>query len=82
MTTCSHCHNDYAQAFVIRTADGAEHAFDSFECAISALAPLCGRCGCQIIGHGIDTDAGIFCCAHCARQSGQPAAVDNTRERS
>ncbi|HKB23086.1 MAG TPA: hypothetical protein VKC99_09940 [Methyloceanibacter sp.] len=27
--------------------------FDSFECAIQALAPACPNCGNRIIGHGV-----------------------------
>jgi hypothetical protein len=41
--------------------------FDSFECAITALAPTCAHCGCRVIGHGVEIGTGeIFCCAHCA----------------
>lgn len=29
------------------------HVFDSFECAIHRLAPVCEHCGCKIIGHGL-----------------------------
>jgi hypothetical protein len=25
-------------------------------------------CGCRILGHGVQTPAGIFCGAHCARK--------------
>jgi hypothetical protein len=57
--------------------NGEVLAFDSFECAIQHLAPTCGHCGCRIIGHGIETDSGFFCCAHCARHAGEPGAVDN-----
>ena len=50
--------------------NGEAHIFDSFECAIHALAPKCAHCGCQIIGHGMEADGVFFCCAHCAGENG------------
>jgi len=50
--------------------------FDSFECAIAALAPVCPHCGCRIVGHGVQHGDGIFCCAHCARHEGVKGLVD------
>ncbi|MFD0893790.1 hypothetical protein KBB96_10235 [Luteolibacter ambystomatis] len=76
MKTCDHCGNAYEKCFEVTMA-GATHTFDSFECAIHALAPRCSRCGCTVLGHGIEARNGIFCCAHCARQDGEPGAVDN-----
>jgi hypothetical protein len=32
-------------------AAGARHVFDSFECAIQAMAPVCEHCHCRVIGH-------------------------------
>src|SRR5437588_11447401 len=32
------------------------HVFDSFECAIAALAPTCKHCDCRIIGHGVEAN--------------------------
>ena len=63
------CGNDYDKAFEVK-AGGATHIFDSFECAIHALAPSCARCGCRVIGHGVEADGRIFCCAHCAGEEG------------
>jgi hypothetical protein len=40
--------------------------FDSFECAIHALAPTCEYCGVKVIGHGIEANGSFYCCAHCA----------------
>jgi len=46
---------------------GSKHVFDSFECAVHALAPRCEHCGCTILGHGVEAGGGaMFCCAHCA----------------
>jgi hypothetical protein len=38
MARCETCGNDYDKAFEI-TAAGKSHFFDSFECAIQAMAP-------------------------------------------
>lgn len=69
MATCEVCGNEYDKAFRIEAA-GATHTFDSFECAIHAMAPVCEHCGCKVIGHGTEGDGKFFCCAHCARQAG------------
>jgi hypothetical protein len=50
--------------------------YDSFECAIDALAPRCAHCGCTIVGHGVEADGTRFCCAHCAREMGATGLVD------
>jgi hypothetical protein len=49
---------------------GEVDTFDSFECAIQALAPSCDHCGCKIIGHGMEADGVVYCCAHCAAERG------------
>jgi len=49
---------------------GQSHTFDSFECAIHALAPACAHCGCKIIGHGVEAHGSFYCCAHCATKAG------------
>lgn len=66
MATCEVCGNDYGMAFEVH-AQGAVHTFDSFECAIARMAPVCENCQCRIMGHGIDVDGHFYCCAHCAR---------------
>jgi hypothetical protein len=68
MSICDTCGNDYDKAFTVTFHDGRTATFDSVECAASQLAPQCLHCGCRILGHGIETDDGIFCCAHCARK--------------
>ena len=75
MSTCETCGNDYDKAFIVQTA-GESHTFDSFECAIQALAPVCDHCGTRIIGHGIEAGDRMFCCANCAEQHGVSEAVD------
>ena len=68
MAVCEVCGNDYAMSFEV-VAQGATHTFDSFECAIHRMAPICEHCGCRVIGHGVQADGRFFCCAHCARES-------------
>jgi hypothetical protein len=72
---CEVCGNDYDKAFEVTVA-GTSHTFDSFECAIQALAPQCNHCGCRIIGHGVEADGSMFCCAHCAGQAGVSGVAD------
>ncbi|HEV2784181.1 MAG TPA: Prokaryotic metallothionein [Actinophytocola sp.] len=80
MATCETCGNDYWMAFEVRTASGQTHTFDSFECAINKLAPVCEHCGCRILGHGVEVEGRFFCCAHCARaaDSGLGAQIRDT----
>ena len=40
---CETCGNTYEKAFHV-SLDGQTHVFDSFECAIEALAPRCTHC--------------------------------------
>jgi Rieske Fe-S protein len=75
MATCEVCGNEYDKTFEI-TKGGESHTFDSFECAIHAMAPTCEHCGCRIIGHGVEADGTIFCCAHCAEREGITALAD------
>ena len=70
MARCEVCGNDYDKAMQITVA-GATHVFDSFECAIHAIAPRCAHCSCAIVGHGMETADAFYCCAHCAKQGGQ-----------
>jgi hypothetical protein len=69
MARCEVCGNDYDKPMEILLR-GERHTFDSFECAIHALAPPCQHCGCRIIGHGVESDGRMFCCAACARHVG------------
>jgi hypothetical protein len=76
MAVCEVCGNDYHLSFQV-TAAGYSHTFDSFECAIHALAPVCDHCGCKIVGHGIEANGTFYCCAHCARKEGVTAVADH-----
>lgn len=75
MAQCERCGNEYDKAFEI-IAEGRSHTFDSFECAIAVLAPLCEHCGVRIIGHGMEADGRYFCCDHCAEASGVSGLAD------
>lgn len=75
MAQCETCGNDYDKAFEVTMA-GKTHTFDSFECAIHALAPTCTHCGMRIIGHGTEAGGKMYCCASCAKQEGHPQMRD------
>ncbi|HEX9288668.1 MAG TPA: hypothetical protein VF904_04005 [Anaeromyxobacteraceae bacterium] len=66
---CEVCGNTYDKAFQV-VAAGATHVFDSFECAIQAMAPRCEHCDCRVIGHGVEAGGKFYCCAHCAHEAG------------
>jgi hypothetical protein len=74
---CEVCGNEYDKAFRITIAGGT-HTFDSFECAIHAVAPVCAHCECKILGHGVEGGGKIFCCAHCATHAGVTGLADRT----
>ena len=76
MAKCEVCGNDYYLSFAVIASD-AQHTFDSFECAIHKLAPVCDHCGCRIIGHGIEANGTFYCCVNCARQAGVEEVRDH-----
>ena len=76
MGRCDVCGNEYDKSFEVTVA-GTTMTFDSFECAIHAFAPTCGNCGCKVVGHGVEGNGRIFCCAHCAGAEG----VSELRDR-
>ena len=75
MAQCETCGNDYDKAFEVIMAN-VSHTFDSFECAVQALAPICRHCGCKIIGHGIEANGDMYCCVHCASHKGVGGVQD------
>jgi hypothetical protein len=72
---CEVCGNEYDKPLQI-TFEGGQHVFDSFECAIHALAPTCAHCGCRVIGHGVQAGEQVFCCASCAKAADAEGLVD------
>ncbi|AVP68761.1 hypothetical protein GS894_10600 [Rhodococcus hoagii] len=75
MAKCETCGNDYDKTFTVVMGD-RRGVFDSFECAAHAMAPVCAHCGCRILGHGVEDESRIFCCANCARTAGHEQLVD------
>ncbi len=76
MARCHSCGNDYERTFEVMKA-GRSYTFDCFECAIHVLAPECAHCGVKILGHGVQANQEMFCCAHCARHSGVRGTIDH-----
>ena len=77
MATCDGCGNEYDKSFQVIFSDKT-YTFDSFECAIQILAPVCANCRGRIIGHGLEKNGVMFCCNHCAEEKG----VTELRDRS
>jgi len=77
MSRCEVCGNDYDKSFQVNMS-GEQHTFDSFECAIHALAPHCAQCDCRIIGHGLESNGVMYCCDNCAELAG----VGGLRDRA
>lgn len=74
---CEVCGNQYDKTFEV-VIGGESHVFDSFECAIHALAPACAHCGCKILGHGVEEEGTFYCCANCAGAEGVEGLHDRT----
>ena len=75
MAVCEVCGNDYDKSFEVKKGP-VTYTFDSFECAIHKLAPQCAHCQCRIVGHGVESEGYIYCCANCARQHGVQGVAD------
>ncbi|TML10852.1 MAG: hypothetical protein E6G39_15455 [Actinobacteria bacterium] len=66
MARCEVCHKvDDERAFEV-VMNASRHTFDTFQCAIDALAPVCETCGSRIVGHGVREENHLYCGAHCA----------------
>ncbi|MGB8082907.1 MAG: hypothetical protein WCF83_20885 [Pseudolabrys sp.] len=78
MAICEGCGNQYDKSFQV-IMSGKTHTFDSFECAIHALAPSCAHCGVKILGHGLEKEGTFFCCDHCAEAKGVQGLRDRIR---
>ena len=68
VAACEVCGHGY-DALLIVTPDGTAHSFDSFECAIQALAPTCPTCGTRVLGKGVVGSGQIYCSRHCGGES-------------
>lgn len=58
------------------TRDGAEHTFNSIECAIHALAAACPDCHGRFVGYRVEAEGWIFRCTHCAEHTGVAGLKD------
>jgi hypothetical protein len=76
---CDCCGNDYDRLMKIEVGGRTGH-FDCFECAIQKMAPECAHCHTRIIGHGLESDSTIYCCAHCSRAEGEHGLRDTTND--
>jgi hypothetical protein len=76
MAQCEVCGNEYDKAFQVSLPGEGARTFDSFECAIHALAPVCEYCGVKVVGHGVEAGGSFFCCAHCATMAGVEGVAD------
>src|SRR5699024_4140150 len=76
VAACDACGKDYDEPITV-TQGQRSGVFDSFECAAHVMAPSCERCGVRILGHGIQVDAAVYCCAHCARHAAGTAPVSD-----
>jgi hypothetical protein len=65
METCSQCRNVSDRTFQI-TKNGRTYRFDSFDCAIQALASVCPYCHCRIMGVGVQAYGETYCSQQCA----------------
>jgi PilZ domain len=88
MAVCEVCGNDYDMSFDV-VAAGARHTFDSLECAIHRMAPVCEHCGCTVIGHGVVVEGHFILlrplrAARAPRRSGERLRLSGplTRARS
>ncbi len=81
MPRCDVCGNDYDKTFEVRHA-GRTFQFDCLECAAERIAPACSHCGCRILGHGLEEEGTLFCCAHCARAEGKREVRDRADARA
>ena len=59
-----------SKAFSVTVPGEDSYTLDSFKCAIHALAPVREYCGVEVIGHVVEADGSVYCCAHCASMAG------------
>ena len=74
MATCETCGNSYDKAFQV-VMNGRSHTFDSFECAIHALAPTCKHCGTRIVGHGLERPASSIAVTIAPKMTASPGCA-------
>ncbi|MBD64387.1 MAG: hypothetical protein CME62_04225 [Halobacteriovoraceae bacterium] len=66
--SCDKCGNNYEAKNTLQISyKNKSYNFDSFECAISHIAPKCVTCNVIIIGHGLEENNQYYCCKNCMR---------------
>jgi hypothetical protein len=75
MPVCDHCGRDSARTFEL-IREGTNWTFDSFQCAIEAVAPRCAQCDALIVGHPIEQGALLYCSIHCVALADPAHAVE------
>lgn len=75
MGRCDTCGNEYDKSFEV-IQGGRRYTFDSIECAVHMIAPRCAHCECAILGHGVEGEGKIYCCANCAKHDGTSGLRD------
>jgi hypothetical protein len=74
MARCEGCGTDYDKSLET-TQGGKSHVFDSYTCAIHALAPTCAHWS-GVIGHGVESGVRSFSCTPCASAVGVAGLTD------
>lgn len=64
-SSCEVCGKTRERCFEVHLG-GERHVFDSFECAVRGLMPVCDRCGSVLLGPGIQIESSLYCSYSCA----------------
>lgn len=64
---CENCGQKHDNPLLI-IKNGKEHTFDSFECAISFIAPRCFHCNQIILGKETQHEGESYCSVACSRE--------------
>ncbi|HVL36402.1 MAG TPA: hypothetical protein VM489_12095 [Burkholderiales bacterium] len=70
MRKCEVCGQETAVGLAVLAGEDGPRTFDTFECAIVALAPRCAHCGCRYIRHPVRAAGAAFCSKACAQYAG------------
>ena len=62
---CEVCGKSGDRCFEVHLG-GDKHVFDSFECAIRGLMPVCPLCGNMILSSGVQVGDQLYCSYACA----------------
>jgi len=63
--------NDYDKVFTV-TVGGRKHTFERYPRARAGVCAL----WLQVMGHGVEHDGTVFCCASCAKHEGLAGLKD------